>query len=319
MNRNIALDALKLSLAAMVVGLHTRFLADISPIAEYLTVNGIFRIAVPMFFIINGYFFFSYILKKNPYMWIKRIGILYGIWMLFYLPFWIKNPVQNPAVNMLEMLVDIVRGFYHLWYLIGMIGAALMLITLKNKSFRVQSTLAFTLLVCGILIQYFGIYHVLDNKFMDKLLNMNALHKNFAFFSFPFFFVGFILHKYRVKDLISMATSLYLSALGFLLLIIESYINYQNLPRDIGFDNLVSLIIVCPALFILFLKLNIENKDNQFSNYSSGIYFIHIYVLMMIEKYFLISETLLAFFVISISFVFSYFLIKLNNRFRFLL
>ena len=43
LNRNIALDILKLSLAFMVVGLHAGFLTDITSLGQYLTVNGVFK------------------------------------------------------------------------------------------------------------------------------------------------------------------------------------------------------------------------------------------------------------------------------------
>lgn len=55
--RNGALDVLKIAMAFIVVGMHAGFLTDISPIAAYLTANGLFRIAVPVFLLINGYFF----------------------------------------------------------------------------------------------------------------------------------------------------------------------------------------------------------------------------------------------------------------------
>ena len=41
LKRNITLDILKLVLAFMVVGIHAEFLADISILGQYLTVNGI--------------------------------------------------------------------------------------------------------------------------------------------------------------------------------------------------------------------------------------------------------------------------------------
>lgn len=51
MNRNFSLDILKLFMAFMVVGLHAGFLGDFTSLGEYLSVNGIFRIAVPIFLV----------------------------------------------------------------------------------------------------------------------------------------------------------------------------------------------------------------------------------------------------------------------------
>lgn len=49
--RNISLDLLKIILAIFVVGLHCGFLKDIDFSLKVLTVNGVFRIAVPILFV----------------------------------------------------------------------------------------------------------------------------------------------------------------------------------------------------------------------------------------------------------------------------
>ena len=51
-----SLDTLKLILSVMVVFIHSRIFMDSSTLLDTFTSNGIFRIAVPIFFIINGYY-----------------------------------------------------------------------------------------------------------------------------------------------------------------------------------------------------------------------------------------------------------------------
>ena len=53
MQRNSTLDILKFIMAIMVVGLHARFLFETSSLGYHLTVQGIFRLAVPIFLLIN--------------------------------------------------------------------------------------------------------------------------------------------------------------------------------------------------------------------------------------------------------------------------
>ena len=77
MSRNIALDILKLSMAFMVVGLHAGFLGDFTSLGQYLTVNGLFRIAVPIFLIINGFIFIQYYQKTTKLNGLK--GFLFYI------------------------------------------------------------------------------------------------------------------------------------------------------------------------------------------------------------------------------------------------
>lgn len=58
MGRQISLDIFKLLMSFMVVGLCAGFLGDVDLLGEYLAVNGIFRLAVPTFLVINGFYFF---------------------------------------------------------------------------------------------------------------------------------------------------------------------------------------------------------------------------------------------------------------------
>lgn len=57
MQRNLSLDFLKIVLSFFVVGLHCSFLIDVNTDAYFATVRGIFRLAVPIFLIISGYYF----------------------------------------------------------------------------------------------------------------------------------------------------------------------------------------------------------------------------------------------------------------------
>ncbi|RFO98004.1 hypothetical protein DIC66_04570 [Rhodoferax lacus] len=313
------MDTLKIGLAFMVVGLHARFLSDVSPLAEYLTVNGIFRIAVPIFFLINGYFFYPTIVSGRQRMWIRKVLVLYILWMILYSPFWIRFPFFGSVQNVSSTLLEIVKGYYHLWYVVGMVGAASTLIVLQNIDIRNLKAVILICFLSGVCIQYFGAFHLINNNYIDKILNMNAVHKNFLFVSFPFFAIGFILNKYKIVELVSMRAAVRLSLLGCMALIGESYFNSFKLPMDLGVDNLASLIIVCPAIFILFLKLQISSNSKQLSNYSSGIYFIHILVLQFLDQYKSLGETLITILVFLISGVLSYFIIEINKRVRFIL
>ena len=58
--RNSSIDMPKISMSFMIIGIYSGFLGDQSSLAEHLFVNGIFRTAVPIFFIINGFYFFMY-------------------------------------------------------------------------------------------------------------------------------------------------------------------------------------------------------------------------------------------------------------------
>jgi len=91
MTRNVALDILKLGLSLIVVMLHCQLFKNIDDILYQITVNGIFRVAVPVFLVITGYFLFLIDDINKLLHWLKRILILYLIWIFFYISFWWSN------------------------------------------------------------------------------------------------------------------------------------------------------------------------------------------------------------------------------------
>lgn len=52
----------------MVVGLHTNVFLAVGPAWDWLTANGLFRMAVPCFLVINGYYFGS---SRDKGQWLK--------------------------------------------------------------------------------------------------------------------------------------------------------------------------------------------------------------------------------------------------------
>lgn len=95
-NRNIALDLLKLLMAAMVVAIHAEVFKDINQALSYFTVYGVFRIAVPVFLLINGFYFFQTLRDNRVTIWFKRLIALYLFWMLIYAPICFTQQNSQP-------------------------------------------------------------------------------------------------------------------------------------------------------------------------------------------------------------------------------
>jgi len=318
LSRNIALDILKVTLAFMVVGLHADFLADITSTGSYLTVNGIFRIAVPLFLLINGFYFYSVLANQKTANWIKKVLSLYVFWMLFYSYFWFR-PSELSFVEFAKIAKTLILGYFHLWYIPGMLGAAILVILFKKQSPKLMFLGVFIAFTAGVTIQYVGNYHLSDNLEIDKWFNSHWFHRSFIFFAYPFFCIGYLIHKLNFHENVSLKTSIILSIVGFSLLIIESYSNYIEPSRDGGFDNFASLLVVCPAVFLLFMKLNFRGKSKGLALYSTGIYFIHKFFLYVFGKFANYDETVLTFVVLVSSIITTFFLIKINRRLKFIL
>jgi surface polysaccharide O-acyltransferase-like enzyme len=302
----------------MVVVGHIGILNDSALLGHHLTFNGVFRIAVPVFFIINGFYFYTVVSNNRQIMWLKRIMFLYISWMIFYSYFWFSIP-EFSFIGIMKLAIKIIIGYHHLWYISGMIGAALVVIAFRKLSSLLLIISILLTFFCGVLIQYLGNYHVFEGTILDKLFNYTFFHRNFLLLSYPFFCLGYLINKHSLHKSVSFKQAGILSIFGILVLLFESYVNYHIEGRDGGFDNLFSLLIVAPFIFLLFMKSKIIGKSENIALYSSSIYFIHAFIINIFHEHMKFDAIVLAVTVILTSVIASYFIIKLNIKWKFIL
>lgn len=292
-----------------VVGLHIHFLRDSYPTVSYLLVNGLFRLGVPVFLIITGYYF-SFVndfskLKK----WLFRISILYAIWTVVYIPLWKEG----------DAVTNIVFGYHHLWYLNGTLFAGILLFFLKNKSPKLLISLVFLSFICGYAIQYLGNSYFFEGE-TNKLLNLYPMYRNFLFDCFPFLTIGFLIKKYEWD--VKRNPSLWFVFLSVLAVVTEAYVNIEFLKLSKGesVDLLFSLLLACPLLFIYFKNLKYKTDSKILASISTAIYFIHPLLMFYVYK----SENLFIlqhadFFFVSSLILSCLVLVFLNRRLKYLL
>jgi len=313
MERNLSLDILKLSMAFMVVAAHARFLSELSPLGEYLTVNGLFRIILPVFLIINGFYFFPVLVREAHISWFKKILFLYVIWMCFYIYFWFSLPDLS-LVSLTKLSMEMIFGYWHLWYISGMLVAASLLLIINKlfPSFLVPTILVFSVL--GLIIQYAGNYNYFEDPFWERLFDTYWLHRNGVLYSYPFFCIGYLINKHKIHNSISIRTAGIMSAIGFIFLLSESYFNYYQEGREGEFDFYLSLFFLAPFVFIFFSKLEMRGNSKNIALYSSAIYFIHVFCLIVLRKYTTFGPLALTFACLLMSIIASYFIIKIHKK-----
>ena len=306
--RNLSLDYFKVFLAFCVVLLHGGWLYDISELAGYLHVNGFFRIAVPLFFIINGYYFYNISSLNALKKWSSRVFLLYVIWTIIYLP------VMIYSLSLSQVFICLFTGYFVLWYLIAMLVAGLLLFFLKKYSDKFLILSSFILLFLGYLIQSIGTMSVFSG-FIGEVLSWGPFHRNFIFFGFPFMTIGYLIRKNNID--LSFKISILLSLLFLIILFLESYVNYKLSHKAI--DILLSLSFLCPIIFLIIKKIKVLGSSKNIANFSTGIFLIHAYVLFFLRYFFSMGNTLLCIFTVIISCFASLVLIQINKKFKFLL
>jgi hypothetical protein len=245
--------------------------------------------------------------------WFYRVFLLYLFWMVFYSYEWFDIQPFSLA-SVIKNIIQFIIGYLHLWYLSGMIGAGILTFIFRNKV-KLGLILSVTLFILGVSIQYLGNYHVFSIPILDKLANYAFIHRNFLFIGFPFFYIGFVIRKNGLFAGLSLPILIYASILGGGLLLGESWYNYSNPQNDGGFDNYLSLALICPAIFLLVVnpKLTIESNYSNLTLISTSIYLIHPFWFIVLRKFGVFDNIIVTLLCFTLSLLSSYLLIKLYN------
>ncbi len=300
MERNIWLDYFKIILSILVVTIHMQPLFGNYDFGGWAISNGVARIAVPSFYIINGYFIAS---KIGDNAAIKRyllhIFIIYITWSIIYIPTYIGD------IELRSLVTFFFFGYYHLWFLPGLI-LGIVILAIVCKYIKRENTvlgISFFPFVAGYILEY------------SQLLPYRIFYCNGIFFSFPFLAIGYYIRKKNMVQEVKKDVYIHsLIVISLLSLLIESYCSMQ---RDVVQNFYLSLYILCPAIILCILKR--PKKIGQkygISNISAGIYYIHILVITEIiplnDSYNIYRLPL----VVILSVLLSIFIIRINKRIK---
>lgn len=272
--RSLSIDLLKIVLAIFVVCLHLHVLRDTYPSLSYVLVNGLFRMGVPVFLIISGYFFFYVNDLSKLKKWSFRIFLLYAVWSVVYIPFWKEN--DQAAMNILF-------GYHHLWYLIGTLFAGLLLFALRNIPAKKLFFVLLLCFCCGYMIQYLGNSHYFKGE-TDAVLNLFPTYRNFLFVCFPFLGIGFLIKKLGID--VKRKPSLAIVLLSAGAVTGEAFLNERvlHLQEKESIDLLFSLLVACPLLFLYGKNITVKTDSKILASISTAIYLIHPLVIEFVYK-----------------------------------
>ena len=303
--RSLSIDILKIILAFFVVFLHMHVLRDYNSSLSYILVNGLFRIAVPVFLIITGYYFYYVDNMKRLKKWLIRIFLLYLIWSVIYIPFWKNNMVW----------ANIIFGYHHLWYLVGTFFAGIILFILRKKSTGRLLMLILILFTCGYVIQLLGNSHYFKGN-MDLVLNFFPSYRNFLWVCFPFLGIGFLIKKLGID--VKNKPSAFLVIVSVFLVIFEAFINDKiiGLDKNESIDILFSLLFACPLLFLYCKNMPFKTDSKILASISTAIYLVHPLIMELMFNTLHISSTG-AF--ITVLLIISIILVYINNKIKYLL
>lgn len=306
--RNITLDLLKILLSIFVMLLHLKFLASFNMDLSYLLVNGIFRIAVPTFLIINGYYLYKTINSNEYFKNQKKLVVLYITWMCVYSYFWIPN---NSGI---DILLNILFGYHLLWYIPGLILASLVLRQCRNLRPEKLLLASLSLYLIGLVIQY-----IVNKGYANTIITNEqikiTLYRNFLFDCFPFLCFGFLLNKLNITETFSKFSkkTVYATlAISICLLLSESIINKAIFGINKPIDLFIFSIPTSTILFLIAKSGTLTGNSKNLSDFATAIFFAHVFCIKATNKIFDIiginNKTVLFITIIVFTLSLSYFL-----------
>ena len=326
--RNLGLDLLKIFSCIGVVVLHSTrpgFNLEQYNISAYLYYLATY--AIPLFFMLNGYFLLNK--KKLPYSYVfnKIRGILTIVFVWNMLIWMIKRDFNvNPLMKIIGSLIQ--EGYaYQFWFFGSLIIIYLILPIVKKlleKDYS-YSVILLILIVIGIVIE-------MINTFIFHKPIQQYVPQTFRLWTWFFYYIlGGYLGKINIQEIkltkfIKISFSIIFIISPILLFYLAKNV-YHNATAEYFYDSMI-VKIVCIGLFILFAKIekNIVLKNNELivmlSSLTMGVYIVHTYVLARVAKYInynLWYNTVIILFVtLSISFLISRIIWSVKN-FRVLL
>jgi surface polysaccharide O-acyltransferase-like enzyme len=276
-------------------------------LAGWLIYNGIARIAVPCFFIINGYFIGEQISDgKFVKKYIVRLLVIYATWTII-------NCLSFTYLHINRIILYITTGYFHLWYIVTLIVGVIILHILK---WRIKNN--WTLLIISIILILTGFYMQEYLFHFLSELTRKTTFRNGIFMGLPFVFFGYFIRNMekKIHERVKTSYLLFIFSCSLVCLLIESYLsNITGTVKDIH----LSLIIICPTLFLTILRYSrYSTNDGYIGKLAASVYFIHPLVCVLISPALNCSASNLILFplIFFLSMVFSAGVIEINKRIK---
>lgn len=281
--RNQTIDLLKFIFSFFIIGIHAQIFKNILPVAYYTITMGLFRIAVPFFFVVSGYYFYQKLQKNKPikpyFMKLIKIFVIFELLeIIIFSPFFLMY-FKNVFYYIWKIVSTGLGGAY--WYLTSLILSLLIMMPLWKKKRLYPCFLA------GLLMYLFCMTNDSYSPFFihTHIQKLAILHTQI--WSWPqaglcssifYLSIGAIISKYQ-PQIKYLHMILFIS---FGLLIFEAYFLQSRNPYD-G-NCYLSLMIFTPMLLLYCLQhpyIGIDTK--RLGQMSLYIYMMHQLILNCLQ------------------------------------
>jgi len=283
--RSISIDYLKCLLAIGVVVAHSLLIHMDLQEWSYLLGMSVLRSLVPAFSVVSGYCFFFTRSRGRSRRWLAWLVLAYAFWTLFYVPIWLK-----PYSTLHEVVIAVVFGTMHLWYIAGLIVAAVLIMGFLRLGEITRSGL-WPMMLAALLLFLLGQAMSFWVFFTQSAMPLE-FQRNGLTVIFPFAAIGYALAVWVARNGRDRLPRLGLLWLAVAVLFGGRLIEAVFALRTYGLSlsvlpEMPVLAILAPVLlFLAFLRTDLPEVNVNLSNWSSSIYFLHIFVILFLRHFF---------------------------------
>lgn len=289
--RNIWLDLFKLYLCWLVVCIHIA--------GSHYPRFGLYRIAVPMFFMISGFFAYHKTYetrRKKSKVFLKRSTayMLFGLgfYIVFNFIVCLKDDLNPTEMFKGLYFADVFRNFflrnqnpltnaYHLWFIIALFTVAilhLLLVHFKKENWY------FIIIPLGIAVHLFFNGYVKDYNGEIPPLSYT---RNGLFFGLPMFGIGYCLAKFNLNR------KVYLKYFYLILGIVCFQLQVQE-SRELAKELYISSILSSVFLLLFFTGLKPRKCEWFYNLFGKSmpfyVYILHLAVWKRLEEHKTITD-----------------------------
>lgn len=319
------IDVLKFIFAICIVGIHTRVLINTSEVVQWYVTHLLFRLGVPFFFCVSGYFL-GYKLwggcdyKESFSNYRKRLLPPLIVWgglglLQYAVELYIKGE-NLIIIRLLRTMIFYPKGA--MWYVWACIVATYILQFFWNKKYR-------NVWIWGIGIvgyafaliantYYFIVEDTVIGKIVELYLRVCVSARNGIFVGVIFLWIGITLAHLNMNEKIPNRIG-YIFLIALVLYVIEVYYTFgKNVADDSAL--FVAHLVLIPSGIVLALKCNIKNNifAKEFRRMSTCIYFTHAFINNLLG-YILPYGVIRFVVVLSICLIIYFIQMKCNNKY----
>lgn len=297
MKRNLSIDLLKIFACFSVVVLHVSGVVVDSK-SEYTFSHLLYYaacIAVPIFFMVNGYFLinkkeinYRYILKK-----ISNILIIVFSWnlLLSIATLFVKGRLINPVYTSIMNLIQ--RQYFWQFWFFGALIIIYLLVPIINKCFKnIKKSIIFTFIMVCVCFSI-DLINIFKSITGESIVQM-SIRQTFRLWTwFAYYLLGGLLGNDIIRNKIIKFISIKWNWVILISSLIASNLYqfnmakiYNSICAEYFYDNILTFIYVV-SLFILVLRYNFERLKTSIMFISSnmiGIYILHVTIIKIISK-----------------------------------